>query len=193
MYLHGRIDCTGFMTKSFYDKLVKEELEYNFTCNGSINNDFSFLDNSDLISQSKEQASTNTKLPSTADPDHFQCFIQKGLHFLHQNARSLLPKITELKIIAAKSRAAVISVTKTWLDDSVTDGEISTNNYSIVRRDRNRTGGVVCAYIRNDFAFSIRSDLQQHNDKVLFIELLLPKTRPIFIGTIYRPPKPNDF
>ena len=112
------VDCTGFMTKSFYDKLVKEELEYNFTCNGCINKDLPFFDNSDFISQSEEQASTNTKLPSTADPDHFQCFIQKGLHFLHLNARLLLPKITELKIIAAKSRAAVISFTETWLDDS---------------------------------------------------------------------------
>lgn len=75
----------------------------------------------------------------------------------------------------------------------MTDGEISIDNYSIVRRDRNRTGGGVCVFIRNDFAFSIRPDLQQHNDEVLFIELLLPKTRPILIGTIYRPPKQNEF
>ena len=75
----------------------------------------------------------------------------------------------------------------------MTDGEISIDNYSIVRRDRNRTGGGVCVYIRYYFAFSIRPDLQQHNDEVLFIELLLPKTRPILIGTIYRPPKQNEF
>ena len=37
------VDCTGFMTKSFYDKLVKEELEYNFTCNGCMNKDLPFL------------------------------------------------------------------------------------------------------------------------------------------------------
>ena len=33
--------------------------------------------------------------------------------------------MTELKIIASKSCAVVISVTETWLDNSVTDGEIS--------------------------------------------------------------------
>ena len=54
-------------------------------------------------------------------------------------------------------------------------------------------GGGVCVYIWNDFAFSLRSDLQLHNDKVIFVELLLPKPRPILIGTIYRPPKQSDF
>ena len=51
----------------------------------------------------------------------------------------------------------------------------------------------VCVYIRNDFAFSVRSDLQTDNDEILFVELLLPKTKPIIIGTVYRPPKQNDF
>ena len=71
-------------------------------------------------------------------------------------ARSLLPKISELKLIASK--AAVISITESWSDNSGSDAEINTGYYSVVRRDRNRNGGGVCVYIRNDFAFSLRSE-----------------------------------
>ena len=108
------------------------------------------------------------------------------------NARSLLPKLSEIKLIAQKSKAAVISVTETWLDDSVCDGEIAIDNYSVVRRDRNRNGGGVCVYVRQDFAFAVRRDLLSSNE-FLFIDLLLPKTKPIIIGTIYRPPKQCNF
>ena len=52
-----------------------------------------------------------------------------------------ITKISEVKIIASKSKAAVISITETWLDSSVSDGEIHFDNYSVIRRDRNRHGG----------------------------------------------------
>ena len=87
----------------------------------------------------------------------------------------------------------MISITESWLDNSVSDAEINIENYSVVRRDRNRNGGGVCVYTRNDFTFSLRSALQTDSDEIFFIELLLPKTKPILIGTVYRPPKQTDF
>ena len=54
----------------------------------------------------------------------FDCFKQKGLHMLHLNARSLLDKITELRVIATQTRAAFIGVSETWLDGTVTNSEI---------------------------------------------------------------------
>ena len=55
--------------------------------------------------------------------------------------------------------------------------------------------GCVCIYIINSIAFNTRTDLQTdgHGVESLWIELLLPKTKPIVIGTIYRPPKMSDF
>jgi hypothetical protein len=53
----------------------------------------------------------------------FQCFNQKGLHFIHLSARSLFNKIAELQLIANKSKAAIILVPETWLDDSITNTE----------------------------------------------------------------------
>ena len=48
----------------------------------------------------------------------------KGLHFLHLNIRSLIPKIEEVRIVARESNAAVIGLTETWLDSSVKDSEL---------------------------------------------------------------------
>ena len=67
------------------------------------------------------------------------------------------------------------------MDSSITDGEIHLDDYSVLRRDRNRNGGGVCIYIRNDFAFTSRSDIQTDSDEIIFVELLLPKTKPILI------------
>ena len=60
------------------------------------------------------------------------------MHFLHLNARLLLPKISELKLIAEKTRATAFSVTETWLGSSVTDQEFSIDNYCVARKDRSR-------------------------------------------------------
>ena len=135
------IRCTGFITDSRYDKLVQEELELDFICNGCTNKEFPFSEEFDFYHSDKQTFSA-TKLPSSADPDHFQCFSRKGLHFLHINARSLLPKMSELRLIANKSCAAVISVTETWLDHSVSEGEITIDNYSVVRETETDVGEV---------------------------------------------------
>ena len=46
-----------------------------------------------------------------------------------------------------------------------------------------------CMYIRSDLAYNTREDLQNDNLEDLWLELLLPKTKPILIGTCYRVPK----
>ena len=47
------------------------------------------------------------------ESDEFNCFLRKGLHFLHLNDRSLLPKLDELNVLASKTKAAVIGVSET--------------------------------------------------------------------------------
>ena len=51
-------------------------------------------------------------------------FVKRGLHFIHININSLLPKIDELRSIAQKSNAAVIGITESKLDESVLNSEI---------------------------------------------------------------------
>ena len=76
---------------------------------------------------------------------------QKGLHFLHININSLLPKTDELKCIGNKAKAAIIGITESKLDHTITDFKASLPGYNILRRDRNRNGDGAACDIRKDF------------------------------------------
>ncbi len=127
------------------------------------------------------------------EDSHFECFDRKGLHCIHINARSLLPKMSELRIIAHRTRAAVIAVSETWLDESVTDQEVKIDGYVVTRNDRARSGGGVCIYTRTNVAFNPRKDIECENMEAEWLEILLPKSKPFLIGAVYRPPKCNNF
>ena len=85
-------------------------------------------------------------------------FGKKGMHFMHLSINSLLPKICELRLLAHKLEPFVIGVTESKLDNTVLDGEIFIEGYKIIRSDRNRRGGGVACYIRNDVYFNRRND-----------------------------------
>ena len=130
--------------------------------------------------------------PETERPLDYECLKSKGMNFIHLNTRSLLPKLDELRLLASNTKVAVIGITESWLDASVTDAEVEIPGYLIVRHDRNRTGGGVCLYIRSDIAFNPKNDIGADLETV-WAELYLPKTKPILVGVCYRPPKQMDF
>ena len=86
-----------------------------------------------------------------------------------------------------------ICITETWLDGSVFDSEIHIDNYSVRRKDRNRYGGGVCLYIRSGLAFNGRDEILHGELEAVWIELTLPKTKPIVYGVGYRPPNQSNF
>ena len=62
-------------------------------------------------------------------------FHKRGLHFVHINANSIVSKIEEVKIIALKTKAAVIDISESKLDETVLNGEINIPVYNILRSD----------------------------------------------------------
>ena len=118
--------------------------------------------------------------------------ITRGLHFCHLNVNSLLFKIDEIRDISNRIKPAVLSITESKLDSSVTNSEVNINGYSIIRNDRNRNGGGVAFYVRNDLCFNIKNVFSNSLEHVFF-EILLPKVKPIAIGIFYRPPNVNNF
>ena len=87
--------------------------------------------------------------------NEWNVFKSRGLHFIHLNINSLLPKIEELRIIGKSTNAAIIGISETKLDESVLEPEIQIDDYKILRCDRNRHGGGVACYIRNDLSYNI--------------------------------------
>ena len=57
--------------------------------------------------------------------ENWKIFRNRGLHFIHLNVNSLLPKIEELKEIVKISNPMVIDITETKLDNSSGDSDIS--------------------------------------------------------------------
>ena len=91
-----------------------------------------------------------------------------------------------------KPKAAVIGVTESKLDATVLDGEVNIDGYEVIRSDRNRHGGGVACYVRNDISFNVRRDFSDEIENIVF-DMLLPKTKPILVGFLYRPPDQSKF
>ena len=102
--------------------------------------------------------------------DQWAVFKKRGLHFVHININSLLPKIDELRYIAKLSEAAVIGISESKLDDSVLSSEIQIENYDLIRSDRNRYSGGVACFIRNDLSYNTKSFLSSEIENI-FIEI----------------------
>ena len=116
----------------------------------------------------------------------------RGLQFCHLNIDSLLYKIDELRDITNYIRLAILGITESNLDSSVTNTEVNIYGYSIFRNDRNRNGGGVACYIRKYLCFNIKIIFSHSVEHVVF-EILIPKVKPIAVGIFYRPPNANDF
>ena len=81
----------------------------------------------------------------------------------------------------------VVGITESKLDDSINDSGICIEGYNIIRRDWNRKSrGLVC-YISKKICFNAKNCISNEVENI-FIELLIPKTKPLTFGTIYKPP-----
>ena len=62
------------------------------------------------------------------------------------------------------------------------------DDYDIIRKDRNKFGGEVCLYIKNQFNYTVRKDLMPEQLENIIIEIKKPNSVSIFVCTWYRPP-----
>ena len=130
--------------------------------------------------------------PATTNNHSWDVFKNRGLHIIHLNINSLLPKIDEIRNIARKSNLSVIGLSETKLDDSVFDAEVNIEGYNLVRSDRNRHGGGIACYVKQHLSFDVKSYFSNEIEN-FFIEIFLPKSKPFTLGFFYRPPNQHNF
>ena len=198
------IRCSGFPVDQ-YDQLVATDAAINCVCPRCCLATLPEVGADDSLAGDRSTDTDGDQPPSdstgpsdapredTPQDEYSRCFKTRGLHSMHLNVRSLLPKIDEVRRIAQTTSIPVMCFTETWLDATITDPEIEIENYLVVRRDRNRNGGGVCMYIRSDVAFDPRLDLARDDLEAIWVNILLPKSRPILMGTCYRPPDKSNF
>ena len=92
-----------------------------------------------------------------------------------------------------RTKTAVFAASETCLDSSVNDSEIVIPGFSVVRKDRNRNGGGVALFIRDNIPFNTRPDLNVDGLEAVWVELLLPRSKGILVSAMYKPPNDADF
>ena len=106
------------------------------------------------------------------------------------NVRSLCNKCDELNVFASSIRPAIIALTETWLNQSITDEQISINSYSKpFRADRQdgRNGGGVCCFVRDDIYCKEVLNVLNPPKTIECLTLMFPNHRLILI-LVYIPP-----
>ena len=110
----------------------------------------------------------------------------KGLNVSHMNVQSLIPCFDEIKIWLKDNPYDVFTLSEKWLDSTIHDSEIKIPGYVIERTDRNRHGGGVAIYIKDDIHYIRRCDIENINDTgSVWLEIKQIRKKPIVIGSLY--------
>ena len=103
------------------------------------------------------------------------------------NIDSLLKHLDETNLFQEQDMPHVLIINETKLDENVSDDEIAPEGYTVIRNDRNTSGGGVALFVHNDIPFIKRSDLSCKLES-LSIKLKIQNTKPIIVTTLHRPP-----
>ena len=88
-------------------------------------------------------------------------FKKRGMHFIHININSLLPKVDEVRYIANINNTSIIGISENRLDETILSSKSEVNGYDLVRLDRSRSGGNVACYIKSSIVYSYKNSFGQ--------------------------------
>ena len=119
----------------------------------------------------------------------------RGLKIAHLNIRSLRHKSDSLRLEGLDSNMIdILTLSETWLDESIQDFEISLPGFVCVRKDRigaKKGYGGVAIFVRVGLPFRVRYDIDVGQSECLWIELTRAKCKPTIICSAYRAPDKN--
>ena len=77
-----------------------------------------------------------------------------------------------------------------WIKETfLTDAFLNIDGYNFYRRDRGvRHGGGIIVYILKKWNVQRRNDIEDANIETIWLEVSFPKTKPLLLCYIYRPP-----
>jgi exonuclease III len=106
---------------------------------------------------------------------------------LNRHIEAQYSKMDEIhSYLVVENSFDVITLSETWLDDTIPDDMIALDDYTIFRRDRNRHGGGVMAYVNYAIPCTHCSDLVLGSE-MLCLNLKLHLTK-CLVCICYRPP-----
>ena len=77
----------------------------------------------------------------------------------------------------------------TFLDNKVDDALLQIDDYVFERKDRyGKSGGGILVYISKSVQYKRRHDLESDQLEMIFLEILVPNSKSLFLCSAYRPP-----
>lgn len=113
---------------------------------------------------------------------------ERGFKMALLNIVSLPKHFDEIKLSLSNQLIDLMAFNETRLDPTITDDYIKVNGYDVIRKDRSRTGGGVCIYLRSTINYRNRSDLVPLDLEAVCLEIIKPHSRPFIVASVYRPP-----
>ena len=119
---------------------------------------------------------------------------ERGFKMAFLSIISLPRRFDEINLSMSEKLLDIMSFSETRLHSTINDSMIHVDGYDIIRKDRCRNGGGVCAYLCSSINYHVRSDLVPSDLEATCPEICKPHSRPFMVVTIYRPPDAsNDF
>ena len=128
--------------------------------------------------------SVSVSLSGQPSPNNFS--------ILYFNARSISPKLDDLRVVVAAQRPSIICIVESWLSEDISNLEMSIENYYLTRLDRNRHGGGVLIYIHASLTWEI---LSRGANDLEFLSLSISSAGGLFkhcVSVLYCP-HPHQF
>ena len=112
----------------------------------------------------------------------------KGFRIASLNVASIPKYIDQLRVYMVNKPIDILCINESRLDETITNDAVGIAGYSLFRNDRYRLGGGVAVYVRNVLNVNERSSLVPLSLEAICVEVFKPKTKPILLTAIYRPP-----
>ena len=121
---------------------------------------------------------------------------QSKLKCVCMNARSVVNKIKELKLLVEEENVDVVAITETWLNETITDEEMNISGFVLFRRDRNdpikRRGGGVAMYVKNELNPVYNCELSEDSFSESLWCNIICENENTLLGVCYRAPDSSE-
>ena len=112
----------------------------------------------------------------------------------HLNVQSIRNRnnLIQVRELVVDEKIDILALSETWINSSTTNAEIKIQEYNIYRLDRkNKKGGGVCIYVRNDFKRKVLKNLSYISPvgfHQLWLQIQVNKNKSMIVCVTYRPP-----
>jgi len=104
--------------------------------------------------------------------------------------------LDEIKLLLHDQIIDVLALNETRLHNNISNDLVNIDNYTLIRKDRNRFGGGICLFVHSRNKILIKDDLinKELNHEIMTIDVIKPNSKPFGVCAFYRPPNSNrDF